>query len=235
MRPHGSMESQSGLENVDGTPGCIQLKAAVPRSDRPAPFEDDVTFSEAFVETILSIHTKPGDVVLDPFVGFGTTVAVAERMDRVAFGVELLEERADYARGRIRHPERVITGDARNIAGIALPPCDFSLTSPPYMTREKHPQNPLDGYRSLDGDYETYLAELTHVYKQLRTILKPDAVAVVNAANLRDSSGATFLAWDICRALAGAMKFETETPICWDYSHPAIIQDYCLVFRNQEP
>lgn len=219
----------------DGTPDCIQLKAAVPRSDRPPPFEDDVTFSEAFVETILGLYTKPGDVILDPFVGFGTTVAVAERMDRVAFGVELLDERAHYARRRVRYPERIITGDARSIADLALPAFDFSLTSPPYMTRENHPQNPLDGYRSLDGDYETYLAELTDIYKQLRTILKPDAIAVVNAANLKDTSGATFLAWDICRAVAAAMRFETEIPICWDYSHPAVIQDYCLVFRNREP
>ncbi len=189
------------------TPDCIQLKAAVPRSDRPPPFEEDVTFSEAFVETVLSLYTEPGDVVLDPFVGFGTTIAVAERMDRVAFGVELLDDRADYARSRVRYPERIITGDARSIAGIALPACDFSLTSPPYMTRENHPQNPLDGYRSLDGDYETYITELAHIYKQLRTILKPDAVAVVNAANLRHPSGATFLAWDIFRAFAVVMIF----------------------------
>ena len=219
----------------DKTPDCMQLKAAVPRPDRPPPFEDDVTFSEAFVEATLGLYTTPGDVVLDPFVGFGTTVAVAERMDRVAFGVELLEERAHYARSRVRYPERIITGDARDIAEIALPDVDFSLTSPPYMTRENHPQNPLDAYRSVEGDYETYLSELTVIYRQLRTILKPDAIAVINAANLRDSSGATFLAWDICRALATVMRFETEIPICWDYSHPAIIQDYCLVFRNREP
>jgi DNA modification methylase len=213
---------------------CIQLHASVPRSDRPASFDDDVTFSEDLVEAILNLYTKPRDVVLDPFVGFGTTVAVAERMGRVGYGIELLDDRVDYARSRVKHPERIITGDTRNIGDIALPPCDFSITSPPYMNRHNHPQNPLDGYRSLDGDYETYLRELAYIYQQMKTILKPDAIAVINAANIR-SEPVTFLGWDICRVIADVMEFEREIPICWDYSHPAIIQDYCLVFANREP
>ena len=211
---------------------CLELQATVPRPDRPGGYDDDVGFSESFVESILATYTEPGDVVLDPFVGFGTTVAVAERMDRVGYGVELLEDRADFARARVAHPERVITGDARLLETLDLPPADFSLTSPPYMNRHEHPQNPLNGYRTLDGDYRRYLDELRAIYRQMTTVLKPGASAAINVANLKASWGVTFLAWDVGQAVAEVMEFVSEIPICWDRQHPAITQDYCLIFTN---
>jgi site-specific DNA-methyltransferase (adenine-specific) len=45
--------------------------------------------SEKLLERVLTISTEPGDLVLDPFGGSGTTYAVAERMHRHWLGVEL--------------------------------------------------------------------------------------------------------------------------------------------------
>ncbi|MFE7484488.1 DNA-methyltransferase [Streptomyces sp. NPDC057552] len=45
--------------------------------------------SEKLLERVLDIASEPGDVVLDPFGGSGTTYAVAERMHRQWLGVEL--------------------------------------------------------------------------------------------------------------------------------------------------
>ena len=45
--------------------------------------------------------TKPGDVVLDPFFGSGTTGAVAKRLGRHFIGIEREETYADVARARI--------------------------------------------------------------------------------------------------------------------------------------
>ena len=45
--------------------------------------------------------TKPGDVVLDPFFGSGTTGAVAKRLGRHFIGIEREENYADAARERI--------------------------------------------------------------------------------------------------------------------------------------
>ena len=36
-------------------------------------------------------------------------------------------------------------------------PVDLVLTSPPYMAGHDHPQNPLTGYVTDDGDYAGYL------------------------------------------------------------------------------
>ena len=43
---------------------------------------------EALLYRILSATTKPGDVVLDPFFGTGTTGAVAKKLGRHFIGIE---------------------------------------------------------------------------------------------------------------------------------------------------
>ncbi len=57
---------------------------------------------EALLHRVLVASTKPGDVVLDPFFGSGTTGAVAKRLGRRFIGIEREKTYADVARARIR-------------------------------------------------------------------------------------------------------------------------------------
>jgi len=59
---------------------------------------------EALLHRILLATTNPGDVVLDPFFGTGTTGAVAKRLGRRWIGIE---RDADYARVAAERIERV--------------------------------------------------------------------------------------------------------------------------------
>jgi DNA modification methylase len=43
---------------------------------------------EALLERIIRASSNPGDIVLDPFCGCGTTIAVAERLDRKWIGID---------------------------------------------------------------------------------------------------------------------------------------------------
>ena len=56
---------------------------------------------EALLARIIMASTKPGDVVLDPFFGSGTTGAVAKRLGRHFIGVERDRDYAAYAQARI--------------------------------------------------------------------------------------------------------------------------------------
>jgi modification methylase len=56
---------------------------------------------EALLYRILLAATKPGDVVLDPFFGTGTTGAVARRLGRHFIGIERDATYCDVARERI--------------------------------------------------------------------------------------------------------------------------------------
>jgi site-specific DNA-methyltransferase (adenine-specific) len=46
-------------------------------------------FPEALPEWFIKLFTQPGDTVLDPFLGSGTTAFVAARMGRNAIGIEI--------------------------------------------------------------------------------------------------------------------------------------------------
>jgi modification methylase len=56
---------------------------------------------EALLARVILSSTKPGDVVLDPFFGTGTTGAVAKRLGRRFVGIEREQAYIDAARERI--------------------------------------------------------------------------------------------------------------------------------------
>lgn len=56
----------------------------------------------AIVEPHVRALTRPGDLVLDPFVGSGSYVVAAKRLGRKAVGFELDEDRATVAQERLR-------------------------------------------------------------------------------------------------------------------------------------
>ena len=74
--------------------------------------EGSVTFlnskkPEALIKRILSIATNPGDLVLDSFLGSGTTAAVAHKMGRRWIGVELGDHCYTHCKVRL---DKVIDG-----------------------------------------------------------------------------------------------------------------------------
>lgn len=67
-------------------------------------------FPERLVECCISAGTSSGDLVLDPFVGSGTTAVVAKRLNRRFLGLELVPAYAEMALRRIREaiPENTL-------------------------------------------------------------------------------------------------------------------------------
>src|ERR1700750_1390217 len=57
---------------------------------------------EALLHRVLLASTAPGDIVLDPFMGTGTTAVVAKRLHRHFIGVERHPAYVEAALGRIR-------------------------------------------------------------------------------------------------------------------------------------
>jgi adenine-specific DNA-methyltransferase len=73
---------------------------------------------ERLLERVLSLSTEPGDWVLDPFLGSGTTAAVAEKMGRRWVGIEQGDVLARLALPRLL---RVIAGEDRTGIGRTEP------------------------------------------------------------------------------------------------------------------
>ena len=202
--------------------------------ERPDGIFEDVRFPERLAENVIGAFSSRGELVLDPFAGYGTTALVALRMGRRAISVELLAERAESIRRRVAAPT-VITGDARDLPMLVSEPIDLCFTSPPYMTRTRHPQNPLTGYTTLDGKYSTYLDELESVFASVARLLRPGGHLVINVATTINADGITPLAQDIAERVSAHLVRRTDLRIAWDETPAGIIDDRCLVFEKRAP
>jgi DNA modification methylase len=215
-----------------GLPTVLQLTQ---RDGAPLPekfAQDDVRFSEKLVGVLVERLTAPGDVVLDPFVGFGTTAVVAERLGREGWGVELDGERAAFIRTRVQAPERIFEADARALETLAIPPVQLSIASPPYSSPGDQSEA-LAAYRGPNPGYRAYLAGLQEVYRKVAALLTPDGWVAIEVSNIRTQGRVTMLAWDVARAVGEILPFAGEMVVHWEpgywygYDH-----SYCLLFSG---
>ena len=200
----------------------------------PGDFQhQDVRYAEELVEHFLREFTEAGDLVLDPFMGYGTTLLVAERMNRVAYGVEFDQRRWQYVRTIVQNPERALHGDSTELAALNLPDFDFSITSPPYMGKH-HKENPFTAYSTIGEGYGQYLETIEQIYGQLNGKLKPAGRAVIEVSNLKHEDGSlTTLAWDIAGRVSRVLRFEGEVVVTWEDSYGyGYDHSYCLVFAK---
>ena len=200
-------------------------------AQRPPDGEELVHFTESLATTVIEELSQEGDLVLDPFAGFGTTLVVAERLGRRAIGVELMPDRAEQVKQRLDHPDSVICGDARHLADLVDDEVSLLLTSPPYRTSNDHPEDPLTAYEERSGTYESYLTDVAAVFAQARGLLRPGGHVVVNAANVWHDGVLTPLAWDLARVIGLELTLVQDCYLAWDTQPPDISGDYLLVFR----
>lgn len=211
----------------------LVLRAEDLRAERPDGTADDIHFTEALAASVIGHASRPGDLVLDPFAGYGTTVVVAERMGRRAIGIELVPEHLEIARRRSGGRGRLLEGDARQLAQLVDEPVDLVLTSPPYMPDADHPENPLTGYTTDDGDYAVYLDELGSIFGQAAALLRPGGQLVVNVANVIATGGnRTPLASDLAMVIDAHIPLLGVTTLRWDEPPAGLDGDYLLWFAR---
>ena len=87
------------------------------RKESKVVFEVEDPFStpkpERLIQRILSIATNPNDLILDSFLGSGTTAAVAHKMGRRWIGIEMGEHAATHCLPRL---QKVIDGEQGGIS-----------------------------------------------------------------------------------------------------------------------
>jgi len=79
---------------------------------------------------LLERYTRPGDVVVDPMVGGGTTLDVCADLDRKCIGLDLAPSRPD-----------IRPADARSLP-LADASADFVFIDPPYSTHVDYSDDP---------------------------------------------------------------------------------------------
>ncbi|MFI5591682.1 TRM11 family SAM-dependent methyltransferase [Amycolatopsis sp. NPDC051758] len=123
-----------------------QTSPAAQRKDRyvPESTAHPAKMLPAVAAHAIEHYTKPGEVVLDPMCGIGTTLVEAIDLGRRAVGVEYEPHWADIARANLRlahkrghdNDGQVVRGDARQLEtllpGEYVGQVALVVTSPPY-------------------------------------------------------------------------------------------------------
>lgn len=105
----------------------------------PAPFPI------ALPRKVIELFTHKGELVLDPFVGSGSTVVAAQDCGRNVVGFDLNQNYIVLARSRIDYAAQghavVVCDDARNISQYVKPESvKLIVTSPPYANILNRPK-----------------------------------------------------------------------------------------------
>lgn len=125
---------------------CAQTDSKAQRKGRylPESMAHPGKMLPAIAEHAITHYTRPGDLVIDPMAGIGTTLVEAVHAERMALGVEYESRWADLARRNIEHATNqgasgygaVVQGDARDIVRLVgsdtVGRAALVLTSPPY-------------------------------------------------------------------------------------------------------
>lgn len=192
----------------------------------------------AIVDHVIDRCSRPGDLVFDPFAGFGTTIVRAAALGRETLGIELLPERVEYLQQRVP-TARVVEGDARGMVRVLREAgegsegsVDLILTSPPYMTRENHDADPMTAYEEDGGDYTRYLTDLGFVAVQCAHLVVPGGYVVWNVADIHHLSDTTHLIADCRKVLEQHLTYVGTTAITWDQYPHDLVADALLVFRR---
>jgi hypothetical protein len=154
-------------------------------------------FSAALAQDVIGRHSRPGEVVLDPFAGVGTAIFVARSMGRPSVGVELLPVgafavEARLSAGRIRPTTfRRHVEAASSIDWSARDDADFRLRHIP-ITRGAFPELTE---RGLAG-YRAYCRRLGSPH--VRRLFHLACLGILESVSYTRKDG-QYLRWD-CRA-----------------------------------
>ena len=145
-----------------------------PRGDRK--IRHPASFPESLIREFVSFFTKKGELVVDPFVGTGSTLVAALEIGRSAIGFEIVKKYANISRERVREMltlnggsgkaklresswTKIVSTDSSKLSKVwrqrGFPTADYCITSPPYWNqlRKSHMRQKGRVEKGLDTVY----------------------------------------------------------------------------------
>jgi len=180
--------------------------------------EHGATFSEALAERVIKMYSKEGDLILDPFLGVGTTLIPAKRLKRKGIGIELYGKFVSIAKKLLAqqyltdtYEQKVIHDDCRNLLNyVKKETVQLMFTSPPYANfihrsvkdRKKTHKNSIIVSENLSTvkpygedikdfgnlEYDIFLEEIEELMKKLFIVTKSGGYNLWVIKDCRDPS-----------------------------------------------
>jgi modification methylase len=179
----------------------------------PKSFAHPGKMLPALARRIVETYSSPGQTVVDPMCGIGTTLVEGAELGRRCIGVEIEQRWANLARANLDHilsPEtrplaEVRPGDARRLPELladVVGSVDLVATSPPYACEvgtidksawlagrslcDRSSLNYSEDRANLGHAREgAYLAQMAEIYRACHAVLRPGGLLVTVTKNLR--------------------------------------------------
>lgn len=169
------------------------------------------TFPISLSKKVIELFSHKGELILDPFVGSGTTLIAAQDLDRNAIGFDLLEKYIQLSSDRLNTNQGLFTNswqmaiqdDAKNISSWIRPESvSLIWTSPPYanlLNRKRTNKSRRDRDNGQLGKIEQYSQDqrdlgtmaleeysdaMGNIFEKLLPLLKPKAHCVINVPDM---------------------------------------------------
>jgi SAM-dependent methyltransferase len=149
---------------------------------------------------LLEHYSNPGDLVLDPFVGGGTTLIESWVLGRPAIGYDVSQFALDLATARLNELDKVANreslfglpnvrveirkGDARTLEGIEKETIDFICTHPPYGDALEYTHSE-EADLSQISDPALFMDALENAGRRFFEVLKPRSYCALLIGDLR--------------------------------------------------
>lgn len=240
QQPHPDPTPQPGQADPDTLSvwTTAQQTGPVQRRGRylPASAKHPARMLPAIAAHAVHTYTQPGDLVLDPMCGIGTTLVEAIHAGRDAIGTEYESRWSDIADANITHAHThgatgrasVIRGDATRLTAL-LPAAlhgqvALVITSPPYGPTVHGRVKPDEGFAKSDNRYndgtdknnlayrnlDGLIAGFTDILHGCATLLRPGGTVVVTARPWRKNSTLIDLPSGIITAASAAGLIPVE-------------------------
>ncbi len=199
----------------------IQKKTNIPKNDKP-PFETTTLWdypkqsygkkpkgnnkfqgvTPAFIVwNMLQRYTKPGELVVDPMAGSGTTIDVCKEEKRRVVGYDI----------NPKHP-RVVKNDSRKIP-LKNNSVDMVFIDSPYGDNVRYSDNPKD-IGHISAENLKFYAELEKVAREIYRILKPGKVMGWLIGDQWVKKNFTPVGLKVYKMLTENVKFEPIDIVC---------------------
>ena len=137
------------------------------------------------VKNLLIKYSNKNDIVLDQFVGSGTTIIESLLLNRKAIGIDINDKAINITKSRIKNIDgkyKLIRGDATKLT-LQDKSVDFICTHPPYMDIIKY-SNGITGDISLLSGEEFYNS-IKLVAKESFRVLKEKCYCAILIGDVR--------------------------------------------------
>lgn len=234
--------SERRANQLDGktwTKYSISIWGDIKKSKEEMELGHPAMFPLQLAQRLIECFTAPEDsVILDPFVGVGTTVIAADRLNKTGIGIDIAPNFVAIVEKRLgqrelfstqAHTSKVYCDDARNLLKYVSPnSVDLVVTSPPYWdvllqkrtADYKEIRHYGDAQRDLGkiSDYDEFLDALAEIFRPVLHVLKPRKYCIVVVMDLRKKNKFYPFHADLARKME-AIGFVFDDLIIWDRRH----------------